>query len=120
MVLHRSPLSMALAVLFAASTVPAMAAGPLDGASVVWTQKHTQFPGPGRTENNVVGVRVRETEVEGNGVHEPFVPIEDLLPGALITATASVQQRMIRFHRVPERPLVRTPEGYPGVRPCRG
>jgi ubiquinol-cytochrome c reductase cytochrome b subunit len=24
----------------------------------VWFQKHTQFPGPGRTENNVVGVRV--------------------------------------------------------------
>ena len=24
----------------------------------VWFQKHTQFPGPGRTEHNVVGVRV--------------------------------------------------------------
>ncbi|WJY68424.1 cytochrome bc1 complex cytochrome b subunit [Corynebacterium auris] len=25
---------------------------------LVWFQKHTQFPGPGRTENNVVGVRI--------------------------------------------------------------
>ena len=26
--------------------------------ALVWYQKHTQFPGPGRTEHNVVGVRV--------------------------------------------------------------
>lgn len=26
--------------------------------ALVWFQKHTQFPGPGRTEDNVVGVRV--------------------------------------------------------------
>lgn len=26
--------------------------------TLVWYQKHTQFPGPGRTENNVVGVRI--------------------------------------------------------------
>jgi ubiquinol-cytochrome c reductase cytochrome b subunit len=26
--------------------------------AMVWFQKHTQFPGPGRTESNVVGVRV--------------------------------------------------------------
>src|SRR5699024_2801078 len=25
---------------------------------LVWFQKHTQFPGPGRAENNVVGVRI--------------------------------------------------------------
>ncbi|WKD57341.1 Menaquinol-cytochrome c reductase cytochrome b subunit [Corynebacterium capitovis DSM 44611] len=25
---------------------------------LVWFQKHTQFPGPGRTENNVIGVRI--------------------------------------------------------------
>lgn len=25
---------------------------------IVWFQKHTQFPGPGRAENNVVGVRI--------------------------------------------------------------
>lgn len=26
--------------------------------AIVWYQKHTQFPGPGRAENNVVGVRI--------------------------------------------------------------
>ena len=26
--------------------------------ALVWYQRHTQFPGPGRTENNVVGVRI--------------------------------------------------------------
>lgn len=26
--------------------------------ALVWYQKHTQFPGPGRTENNVVGIRI--------------------------------------------------------------
>lgn len=26
--------------------------------ALVWYQKHTQFPGPGRTEQNVVGVRI--------------------------------------------------------------
>src|SRR5699024_12190183 len=26
--------------------------------ALVWYQKHTQFPGAGRTENNVVGVRI--------------------------------------------------------------
>ena len=25
---------------------------------LVWFQKHTQFPGPGRTENNVIGIRI--------------------------------------------------------------
>ena len=25
---------------------------------LVWFQKHTQFPGPGRSENNVVGIRI--------------------------------------------------------------
>ena len=29
--------------------------------ALVWFQKHTQFPGPGRTENNVVGVRILPT-----------------------------------------------------------
>ncbi|HEY2206115.1 MAG TPA: cytochrome b, partial [Pseudonocardia sp.] len=28
---------------------------------LVWYQKHTQFPGPGRTEKNVVGVRILPT-----------------------------------------------------------
>ena len=26
--------------------------------ALVWFQKHTQFPGPGRTEDNVIGVRI--------------------------------------------------------------
>ena len=26
--------------------------------ALVWFQKHTQYPGPGRTENNVIGVRI--------------------------------------------------------------
>lgn len=26
--------------------------------ALVWYQKHTQFPGPGRSENNVVGIRI--------------------------------------------------------------
>ena len=26
--------------------------------ALVWYQKHTQFPGPGRTENNVIGARI--------------------------------------------------------------
>jgi len=26
--------------------------------ALVWYQKHTQFPGPGRTENNVIGIRI--------------------------------------------------------------
>ncbi|MDP7723657.1 cytochrome b N-terminal domain-containing protein [Mycobacterium sp. TY814] len=29
--------------------------------ALVWFQKHTQFPGPGRTEHNVIGVRVMPT-----------------------------------------------------------
>ena len=29
--------------------------------ALVWFQKHTQFPGPGRTERNVVGVRILPT-----------------------------------------------------------
>jgi ubiquinol-cytochrome c reductase cytochrome b subunit len=39
--------------------IPAIMLG-LIGAhlALVWFQKHTQFPGPGRTEKNVVGVRV--------------------------------------------------------------
>ena len=29
--------------------------------ALVWFQKHTQFPGPARTERNVVGVRILPT-----------------------------------------------------------
>jgi ubiquinol-cytochrome c reductase cytochrome b subunit len=44
--------------------------------AVVWYQKHTQFPGVGRTERNVVGVRI--------------VPSFALHSGALFTAVAGV------------------------------
>ncbi|APT90988.1 menaquinol-cytochrome C reductase [Corynebacterium sphenisci DSM 44792] len=39
--------------------IPALLLG-LIGAhlALVWYQKHTQFPGPGRTETNVVGIRI--------------------------------------------------------------
>nr|WP_308286250.1 cytochrome bc complex cytochrome b subunit [Actinomycetospora endophytica] len=34
---------------------------------LVWFQKHTQFPGPGRTERNVVGVRILPTFASKGG-----------------------------------------------------
>ena len=40
----RTPLSIALAAAFAACAAPALAAGPLDGASIRWTQKHASAP----------------------------------------------------------------------------
>ena len=42
-------------VLLFPGIILALIAGHL---ALVWYQKHTQFPGPGRTENNVVGVRI--------------------------------------------------------------
>jgi ubiquinol-cytochrome c reductase cytochrome b subunit len=44
--------------------------------AMVWFQKHTQFPGPGRTENNVVGVRV--------------MPVFAVKSGALFALTTGV------------------------------
>ena len=42
--------------------VPAILVGLLAAhLAVVWRQKHTQFPGPGRTEHNVVGSRLWPT-----------------------------------------------------------
>ena len=42
--------------------VPALIVGLLSvHLAVVWRQKHTQFPGPGRTEHNVVGSRLWPT-----------------------------------------------------------
>ncbi|MFL0447230.1 cytochrome bc1 complex cytochrome b subunit [Corynebacterium xerosis] len=39
--------------------IPALLLGLIAAhLALVWYQKHTQFPGPGRTENNVVGVRI--------------------------------------------------------------
>ncbi|QNG18495.1 cytochrome bc complex cytochrome b subunit [Rhodococcus triatomae] len=42
-------------VLIFPAIILALIAGHL---ALVWYQKHTQFPGPGRTEKNVVGVRI--------------------------------------------------------------
>ncbi|MEV0948322.1 cytochrome bc complex cytochrome b subunit [Rhodococcus sp. NPDC049939] len=42
-------------VLLLPAIILALIAGHL---ALVWYQKHTQFPGPGRTEQNVVGVRI--------------------------------------------------------------
>ena len=42
-------------VLLFPGIILALIAGHL---ALVWYQKHTQFPGPGRTEQNVVGVRI--------------------------------------------------------------
>ena len=44
-----------LHVLILPGIILALIAGHL---LMVWFQKHTQFPGPGRTENNVVGIRI--------------------------------------------------------------
>jgi ubiquinol-cytochrome c reductase cytochrome b subunit len=44
--------------------------------ALVWFQKHTQFPGPGRTETNVVGVRV--------------MPVFAVKSGAFFAATIAV------------------------------
>jgi ubiquinol-cytochrome c reductase cytochrome b subunit len=39
--------------------IPGLIAGLLAAhLAMVWRQKHTQFPGPGRTETNVIGERV--------------------------------------------------------------
>jgi ubiquinol-cytochrome c reductase cytochrome b subunit len=50
--------------------------------ALVWFQKHTQFPGPGRTENNVVGVRVLPTfAAKGGGFFAIVFGVIVLLSG---------------------------------------
>ncbi len=44
--------------------------------ALVWYQKHTQFPGPGRTETNVVGVRI--------------LPVFAVKSGAFFAVTAGI------------------------------
>ena len=42
--------------------IPAIIAGLLGAhMAILWRQKHTQFPGPGRTEDNIVGSRLWPT-----------------------------------------------------------
>src|ERR1700755_2640856 len=50
----------------------------------VWFQKHTQFPGPGRTEHNVIGVRVMPVfAVKSGAVFASIVGVLGLMGGLL-------------------------------------
>ncbi|MGB0970556.1 MAG: cytochrome b [Mycobacterium sp.] len=52
--------------------------------ALVWFQKHTQFPGPGRTETNVVGVRVMPVfAVKGGAFFAVTVGLLGLMGGLL-------------------------------------
>jgi len=53
---------------------------------LVWYQKHTQFPGPGRTERNVVGVRI--------------LPVFAAKGGALFAVTAGVIAMMAGLFQI--------------------
>jgi len=49
---------------------------------LVWYQKHTQFPGPGKTENNVVGVRILPAfAAKGGAFFAVFVGVIGLMGG---------------------------------------
>ncbi|WP_308286367.1 cytochrome bc1 complex cytochrome b subunit [Actinomycetospora endophytica] len=50
--------------------------------ALVWFQKHTQFPGPGRTERNVVGVRILPTfATKGGGFMVVAVGVMSIMSG---------------------------------------
>ncbi|WP_101953312.1 cytochrome b [Mycobacterium intracellulare] len=52
--------------------------------ALVWFQKHTQFPGPGRTERNVVGARVMPVfAVKSGGFFAATVGVLGLMGGLL-------------------------------------
>src|SRR6201998_2103396 len=52
--------------------------------ALVWFQKHTQFPGPGRTEQNVVGVRVMPVfAVKSGAFFAAIVGVLGLMGGLL-------------------------------------
>ncbi|CPR08503.1 cytochrome B [Mycobacterium bohemicum DSM 44277] len=52
--------------------------------ALVWFQKHTQFPGPGRTEHNVVGVRVMPVfAVKSGGFFAAVAGLLGLMGGLL-------------------------------------
>lgn len=49
---------------------------------LVWYQKHTQFPGPGRTERNVVGIRILPAfAAKGGGLFAVIVGVTAILGG---------------------------------------
>jgi ubiquinol-cytochrome c reductase cytochrome b subunit len=51
---------------------------------LVWYQKHTQFPGPGRTERNVVGVRILPAfAAKGGAFFAVFAGVVGLMGGLL-------------------------------------
>lgn len=56
--------------------------------ALVWFQKHTQFPGPGRTERNVVGVRVMPVFALKSGAFFAMVTGVLSLMGGLLQANA--------------------------------
>src|SRR3546814_13000789 len=64
-------------VLLFPGIILALIAGHL---ALVWYQKHTQFPGPGRTEQNVVGVRI--------------LPVFAMKGGAFFAMTRSEERRV--------------------------
>lgn len=51
--------------------------------ALVWYQKHTQFPGPGRTENNVIGIRILPLFAAKGGGFFAIVTGVTLLMGGL-------------------------------------
>ncbi|QZH59705.1 cytochrome bc complex cytochrome b subunit [Mycolicibacterium farcinogenes] len=53
--------------------------------ALVWFQKHTQFPGPGRTETNVVGVRVMPVFAVKSGAFFAMITGVLGLMGGLLT-----------------------------------
>ena len=53
--------------------------------ALVWYQKHTQFPGPGRTEHNVVGVRVMPVFAVKSGAFFAMITGVLGLMGGLLT-----------------------------------
>ena len=53
--------------------------------ALVWFQKHTQFPGPGRTETNVVGVRVMPVFAVKSGAFFALITGVLGLMGGLLT-----------------------------------
>ena len=78
---------------------------------LVWYQKHTQFPGPGRTEGNVVGVRILPAFAAKG--YPAGSPLEREIPRLLLDGFCTLLDRLAsevptRFHRVDTRGAVGT------------
>jgi ubiquinol-cytochrome c reductase cytochrome b subunit len=68
-------------ILLLPGIILALIAGHL---ALVWYQKHTQFPGPGRTETNVVGVRILPVfAAKGGAFFAIIVGVIAILAGVL-------------------------------------